>query len=207
MGVRVVQFMSATQQPRNRISNSGVFGDPYHIPNELNIKDSLKIRNFFGAQGLHYSPTQIWQWIAHCDGLDITALFQGDDVLGASIGFFWDEKLTYLTHLTAVRRDLQGGTGIGQFLRERQIEWLYNRLGRQPMQEPPLHAVSLSANPDAANPKGAVGFQTYIFTKVLEWTITSNALPLVHALHRAHPELRLDRVLEQDVTALHFVDD
>ena len=127
------------------------------------------------------------------------------------MGFFFEEDLTYLTHLTAVKRDLQKGKGIGPFLREKQIEWLYRRLGREPMQQPFLHAVSLSANPDPRdNPKGAVDFQIYIFTKVLEWTLGTHKAETMDRINRlrvAYPMLDLESVLRQNVTPLHFIDD
>ena len=207
LGLRVVQFMSATQKPRDKIHGSGVKGDPNAIANPVHLKESLLIRDFFRNQGLAYSPAQLWNWIAHTQGLDITAIFHGDKVLGATVGFFWEEELTYLTHLTAVLRKLQGGSGIGRFLREKQIDWLYERLDRKPMQSPPLHAISLSANPNVTNPSGAVGFQTHMFTDVLGWTLSTQGMERVTRLHKAHPELHLDEVLKQDVTPLHFVAD
>lgn len=207
IGIRLVQFMSATQQPRDKITASGVRGDVDSIRGEVHLKDSLKIRDFFINQGLAYSPRQIWKWLSADAGLDVTALFHGDTVIAATVGFYWPEELTYLTHITAVLRAYQGGTGLGVFLREKQIEWLYQRLGRVPMEEPPLHAVSLSALPDDANPNGAVSFQTYVFTKVLEWTQAGHAEARLRRLMAAHPELHLDHVFRQNVQPLHFVDD
>tara|TARA_R100000951_G_scaffold113263_1_gene114930 strand:- start:199 stop:909 length:711 start_codon:yes stop_codon:yes gene_type:complete len=214
LGLRLVKIMSATQEPRNYITFSGISEHIDVIPGDTHIlKDTILIKNFLIAQGLAYTPIQVWEWLVHTEGFDITALFHGDTVLGATVGFYAPEIRTYLTHLTAVKRDMQGGQGrpsfrIGQFLREKQIEWLYQRLERVPMQMPPLHAVSLSANPDARNnPRGAVEFQIHTFTQVLEWTIAGKAPERINTLNSLYPFLHLEVVMRQNVTPLHFVDD
>ena len=70
----------------------------------------------------------------------------GDEVIGAAMGYYWAEEHTYLTHLTAVGRNLQGG-GIGLFLRRQQLHQLAQRIGPGPG---PLEVVSLSASSNGA---------------------------------------------------------
>ena len=84
---------------------------------------------------------------------------------------------------------------------------LYKRLGRAPMQEPALAAVSLSVLPSPTNPRGAVGFQTYFFTRVLEWTIvTVGACARLREIDAAHEELAIREVMRDDVQPLMFED-
>ena len=200
-GLRVVHFMSATQQPRGRINSVGVSGDADELdqrPESLNISISLKVRNFF-SQILKYSPHLLWQWLAWVPGFDVTVLFFGDEVIGAAMGFYWTEENTYLTHLTAVGRDLQGG-GIGLFLRRQQLSQLSERIGAG---DGPLDVVSLSAT-SYADSRGAVGFQRRVFTQTLGFEEVPRAEAVIRRLAAAHPELELDRVLQQAVTPLRF---
>ena len=111
----------------------------------------------------------------------------------------WAEENTYLTHLTAVGRGLQGG-GIGRFLRRQQLSQLNERVGAG---DGPLEVVSLSATSDADS-HGAVGFQRRVFTQTLGFEEVPRAEAVIRRLAAAHPELELDRVLQQAVTPLRF---
>ena len=125
----------------------------------------------------------------------MTALLFRGDIIGATVGFYWSEAHVYLTHLTAVHRELQGA-GVGLFLRRWQIHQLSQRIGLGPV---PLEVVSLS---EASN--GAVEFQRKVLN-ALGFDEVSRAESVVHRLGAAHPELDLERVLrEQDVTPLRF---
>ena len=200
-GLRLVYFMSATQLPRDRINSVGVTGDADELdrhPESQGILISLKLRNFF-SQILKYSPQLLWRWVAWVPGLDVTVLFFGDQIIGAAMGYYWAEEQVYLTHLTAVGRDLQGG-GIGRFLRRQQLSQLNERVGAG---DGPLEVVSLSATSDADS-HGAVGFQRRVFTQTLGFEEVPRAEAVIRRLAAAHPELELDRVLQQAVTPLRF---
>ena len=83
----------------------------------------------------------------------MTALLFKGEVVGACIGFYSPAHDVYLTHMTATHRDLQGGTGIGRFLRRQQLRQLEQR--RSP-DLAPLEVVSLSANSTDGDNGGAV---------------------------------------------------
>ena len=125
LGFRLVQFMSATQ-PRDEVHSTGVKGNL--DGKSQTTKDSLRIRDMLtntrSGGGLHYTQSKVWNWLAHVPGLDITAVFHGDTCVGATIGYYSESQHAYLTHLTAVRLELQGGSGIGPYLRRKQLYWL-----------------------------------------------------------------------------------
>eukprot|EP00966_Prymnesium_polylepis_P003977 90880-Prymnesium_polylepis.1 len=151
--------MSATQLPRTRINTIGVTGDAEELDQRERshlILTSLKIRTFL-SNVLNYRPTVLWRWIAHVDGLDITALLYRGEVIGAAIGFYADVERVYLTHMTAVHRNLQSEVGVGLFLRRQQLQQLEQRLRPG---HGPLEVVSMSANRDPEN-RGAVQFQRH----------------------------------------------
>ena len=151
----------------------------------------------FLSRLLAYSPSLIWRWIALVPDLDVTALLFRGEVVGATIGFYFQAENIYLTHVTAANRSLQGG-GIGLFLRRMQLQQLAPRVGSTP-----LEVVSLSANPDPEN-RGAVHFQRYVLRK-LGFEELQGALPIVLRIAAAKPELELARILDdQDVTPLRF---
>ena len=196
-GLEIVHFMSATQAPRDRINSVGISGDADELdrnPESLNISISLRIRNFF-SRVLRYSQQQLWRWLAWLPGLDVTALLYRGEVIGATVGFYWEEEHVYLTHLTAVHRELQGA-GVGLFLRRWQVDQLTQRIGLGPE---PLEVVSLSESIH-----GAVEFQRRVLN-ALGFNEVSRAEPLIHRLAAVHPELELERVLsQQGVTPLRF---
>eukprot|EP00966_Prymnesium_polylepis_P226226 5232928-Prymnesium_polylepis.1 len=164
-GLELVQFMSTTQQPRDQITSTGVRGDAEELnrlERSVNILLSLQIRDFL-SNILTYRPTVLWKWIAHLEGLDITALMYRGEVIGAAIGFYSEEERVYLTHVTATHRSMRGGVGVGLFLRRQQLQYLQQRLGPG---HGPLEIVSLSANRDGDN-RGAVQFQRHVFTQRL----------------------------------------
>ena len=250
--------MSATQQPRQKLTTTGVKGHLSKITSESDrqrLEESLAILDFFAKSGLSsreagrstVTRRRLWSWLTQTEGIDVTAVFRGTEVLGATLGFYYEPSLTYLTHLTAVARHLQEGSGLGLFLRTTQallcsvsrfivarplvipatteprpclclqltfytalsvqMATLYKRLGRAPMQEPALAAVSLSVLPSPTNPRGAVGFQTYFFTRVLEWTIvTVGACARLREIDAAHEELAIREVMRDDVQPLMFED-
>jgi len=190
-GLEVVTFMSATQLPRYRVNSVGVTGDADELdrrPESQGILISLKVRNFLG-QVLKYSAALLWRWIAFSQGLDVTALLFRGEIIGATIGFYWTEAHVYLTHLTAVHRGLQGA-GVGLFLRRWQIHQL-NQRG-------PLEVVSLSESLI-----GAVQFQRRVLGS-LGFDEVPMAETVIRRLAAAHPELDLERVLQQRVTPLRF---
>ena len=196
-GLTMVNFMSGSQQPRDRINSVGVIGDADELdrqPGSLNILISLKVRNLL-SQVLKYSAALLWRWIAFSQGLDVTALLFRGELIGATVGFYWAEEHVYLTHLTAVQRDLKGA-GVGLFLRRWQFHQLTQRVGAGPG---PIEAVSLS---EASN--GAVQFQRLVLS-LLGFDEVPRAEPVIRRLATAHPELGLDRVLQQaSVTPLRF---
>ena len=201
-GLELVQFMSTTQQPRDQITSSGVRGDAEELNRlelSVNILLSLQIRDFL-SNVLTYRPTVLWKWIAHLEGLDITALLYRGEVIGAAIGFYSEEERVYLTHVTATHRSMRGGVGVGLFLRRQQLQYLQQRLGPG---HGPLEIVSLSANRDGDN-RGAVQFQRHVFTQRLGFEDLRGALPIIRRIAEANPELGLDRILQQDVTPLRF---
>jgi hypothetical protein len=103
--------MSAAQLPRDRITSAGVRGDAEELDGREGsqlILVSLKIRDFV-SHVLAYRSTALWKWIAHLEGLDITALLYRGEVIGTAIGFYSEEEHVYITHVTAVHRNLQGG--------------------------------------------------------------------------------------------------
>ena len=208
VGLRVVTFPSATQTPREAVADAGVRGDVDRIFNGHLLKESLRIRDFFGRTGLHYPPRQIWQWLAHVRGLDVTAVFRGDEVLAVTIGYLWRREDIYLTHVTAVHRDFQHGSGLGPLLRKVQIDAARVAASMFALDtEQSMRVMSMSANPDTHNPQGAVGAQTAMLQR-LGFTSLNNpeyAEGFARALHAAKPELDLAGVLEQDVTPLMFV--
>ena len=202
--LEVVHFMSATQLPRDKIVPTGVRGDAEALdsrPDAHNILVSLKIRDFLRRAGLAYSPVSLWKWIALLPGLDVTALLFKGEVVGACIGFYSPAHDVYLTHMTATHRDLQGGTGIGRFLRRQQLRQLEQR--RSP-DLAPLEVVSLSANSTDGDNGGAVAFQRHVFTQKLGYEEVPGALPIIQRMAAENPELELDRVMRQDVTPLRF---
>jgi hypothetical protein len=134
------------------------------------------------------------------EGLDITALLYRGEIIGAAIGFYSEEEHVYLTHMTAVHRNLQGGAGVGLFLRRQQLQYLQQRLGPG---HGPLEVVSLSANRDGEN-RGALQFQRHVFTQRLGFEELQGALPIIQRIAEATPELRLERIMRQDVAPLRF---
>ena len=131
----------------------------------------------------------------------MTALLFKGEVVGACIGFYSPAHDVYLTHMTATHRDLQGGTGIGRFLRRQQLRQLEQR--RSP-DLAPLEVVSLSANSTDGDNGGAVAFQRHVFTQKLGYEEVPGALPIIQRMAAENPELELDRVMRQDVTPLRF---
>ena len=201
-GLEIIHFMSVTQLPRNRINTVGVAGDAEeldHREGSVNILVSLKVRDFL-SRILAYRPIVLWKWIAHLEGLDITALLYRGEVIGATIGFYSEEEHVYLTHMTAVHRNLQGGVGVGLFLRRQQLQQLEQRLRPE---QGPLEVVSLSANRDGEN-RDAVQFQRHVFTQRLDFEELQGALVIIKRIAEAIPELGLDHIMWQDVTTLRF---
>jgi hypothetical protein len=201
-GLHVVHFMSATQEPRNKITSTGVRGDAEALDareGSRNILLSLRIRDFLG-RALDYRSAVLWKWIALVPGLDITALLFRNEIIGATIGFYFEHENVYLTHVTAAHRGLQGGAGIGLFLRKQQLGQLTQRLDPR---GGPLQVISLSANPDEDN-RGAVHFQRHVFTTKLGYEELLGGLPIIMRIAAAKPELLLDRIMQQDVTPLLF---
>jgi hypothetical protein len=201
-GLELVHFMSATQLPRDRITGAGVRGDAEELDRREGshlILVSLKIRDFL-SQVLNYRPAVLWKWIGQLQGLDVTALLYRGEVIGATIGFYSEEEHVYLTHMTATHRSLQGGVGVGLFLRRQQLQHLQQRLRPG---HGPLEVVSLSANRDGEN-RGAVQFQRHIFTQRLGFEELQGALPIIQRIAEATPELGLGRIMRQGVTPLRF---
>ena len=164
---------------------------------------------------LNYTKQQFMTWLdGTVPGTDVTLLLHGDRILGVTIGYFWVEEMVYLTHITQVASG-SSNSGIGKFLRQKQIESLYTRIGRpfpcterwmMPLHgehEKPLRVVSYSANPDVP------GWQTYVFTKVMDLTQSGSvqALPILQRLDTAVPGLMLRDIMSQDVTPMLFIDD
>ena len=200
--LELVHFMSATQLPRDRITSAGVRGDAEELDRREGsqlVLVSLKIRDFL-SQVLNYRPAVLWKWIGQLQGLDVTALLYRGEVIGATIGFYSEEERVYLTHMTATHRSLQGGVGVGLFLRRQQLQQLEQRLRPG---HGPLEVVSLSANREGEN-RGAVEFQRHVFTQRLGFEELQGALPIIQRIAAATPELGLDRILRQDVTTLRF---
>ena len=200
--LEIIHFMSVTQLPRNRINTVGVAGDAEeldHREGSVNILVSLKVRDFL-SRILAYRPIVLWKWIAHLEGLDITALLYRGEVIGATIGFYSEEEHVYLTHMTAVHRNLQGGVGVGLFLRRQQLQQLEQRLRPE---QGPLEVVSLSANRDGEN-RDAVQFQRHVLTQRLDFEELQGALVIIKRIAEAIPELGLDHIMWQDVTPLRF---
>ena len=196
VGLEVVTFISATQLPRDRINSVGVTGDADELDRHsesLHISISLRIRNFL-SNVLRYPAQLLWRWIAWLPGLDVTALLYRGDVIGATVGYYWTEEHAYLTHLSAVHRELQG-VGVGLFLRRWQLHQLTQRIGSGPG---PLEVVSLS---ESSN--GAVQFQRRVLSS-LGFDEVPRAESVIRRLAAARPELELERVLQQDVTPLRF---
>ena len=219
LNMRVVTFMSTEQSPRSAIYAKGVKGDTAErLGADPLLKDSLAIRDFLLNQ-MNYPKEQVWSWLAIEPGFDVTALFSGDTVLGAAIGFFCmdGEEPTYITHMTAVRSDLQGtqqkqGAGVGIFLRERQLEFLDRRLYEGSSQNhaltaETLHVMSLSVKASNAG-RGAVDYQIYVFTEIFDFVMSTQYAQDVAKLYRIkeeYPNLHIDKTLEQNVTLLHFI--
>ena len=200
--LELVHFMSATQLPRDRITSAGVRGDAEELDRREGsqlVLVSLKIRDFL-SQVLNYRPAVLWKWIGQLQGLDVTALLYRGEVIGATIGFYSEEERVYLTHMTATHRSLQGGVGVGLFLRRQQLQQLEQRLRPG---HGPLEVVSLSANREGEN-RGAVEFQRHVFTHRLGFEELQGALPIIRRIAEATTELGLDRILRQDVTPLRF---
>ena len=188
-----VHFMSAMQLPRDKIASNGIRGDAERLdsqPGAHNILVSLKIRDFLRRAGMAYSAASLWKWVALVPGLDITALLYGDEVIGAALGFYSATEHTYLTHVTAVHRDLRSGAGVGLFLRQQQLRLLVQRICAA---GGPVEVVSLSANADGHN-RGAVGFQRNVLEQ-LEFQELSGAMPVIERISEANPGLELERVL------------
>jgi hypothetical protein len=160
---------------------------------------SLKIRDFL-SHVLAYRSTVLWKWIAQLEGLDITALLYRGEIIGAAIGVYSEEEHVYLTHMTAVHRNLQGRAGVGLVLRRQQLQYLQQRLGPG---HGPLEVVSRSANRDGEI-RGALQFQRHVFTQRLGFEELHGALPIIRRIAEATPELGLGRILRQDVTPLRF---
>ena len=201
-GLEVVHLMSATQLPRNKITSTGVKGDADELDrrsDSAGILVSLKVRDFISSV-LAYRPMVLWKWIAHLHGLDITALLYRGEIIGATIGFYSKAEHVYLTLVTATHRSLQGGLGVGLFLRRQQLNQLARRLHPD---LGPLEVVSLSANPDGAN-RGAVSFQRHVFTEKLNYKELPDAMSVIERIATANPNLGIDRILQQDVTPMRF---
>ena len=182
------------------MTSTGIRGDAEKLdeqPGSRNILVSLKTRNFLVNAGLAFSQTQFWQWIAHAQGLDVTALLFRGEVVGAAIGFYSSNEHAYLTHVTAAHRDLRAGVGVGLFLRKQQLRLLMQRVDST---RGPLEVVSLSANPNADS-RGAVSFQRNVLEK-LGFQELQDALPIIQRIAQANPGLELDRMLQQDVSPL-----
>eukprot|EP00965_Chrysotila_dentata_P052366 1736901-Pleurochrysis_carterae.AAC.1 len=60
------------------------------------LEESVAIVNFLKDKaGIIYSKPQLWQWIAHTEGFDITAVYNFDNIVGVSIGLYWPLQTHY----------------------------------------------------------------------------------------------------------------
>lgn len=133
LGYKVLQFDSKTQRPRHILQTQrvGVHGNLNDIKNDIYlVEESLNIVHFIKNKvHLNYPPIELWNWIAHTKGFDITMVYQSEprNIVGVVIGFYWPKHNLYLSHLTGVRPDHQG-TGFGEFMRRKQLERLKSRI-------------------------------------------------------------------------------
>ena len=200
--IRTIQFMAGDQEPRDRINKSGrrgVAANGDHLIEEtLKARDLLCLR--LGRR------TAMWGWLAyrHAESIqadtdvDITlALDESGTVLGAAAGVYHRRTHTYLTHVTAVRRD-RASLGIGAHLRRAQLQ-------RQlTLRDAPPRVVSLSS-PEAQGDKGsAVSWQRHVLGKLGYQLTAGDVLPdadahqAIMAIDTDLPYLRLSQVLHQE---------
>eukprot|EP00965_Chrysotila_dentata_P172924 5707052-Pleurochrysis_carterae.AAC.1 len=86
-------------------------------------RDALKKREVDKA-GIIYSKPQLWKWIAHTDGFDLTAVYSFDDIVGVSVGLYWPLQNLYYTFITRVAPADLHRLGIGKLMRTKQLERL-----------------------------------------------------------------------------------
>eukprot|EP00965_Chrysotila_dentata_P121156 4006722-Pleurochrysis_carterae.AAC.1 len=131
------------------------------------------------ASVLLYTKKQLHEWIiGHPEPrFDTTALFNANGLcIGAAISFFWGEQRLLLSHLTGVHKDYQVGNGIGEFLRRAQLKFLRRSSKFRNAYRPGkrFYFFSLAAKvvpgaTDQAGKRGAVQFNTIVFTQKLGW--------------------------------------
>ena len=99
-------FASGKQQPRDRVLSSGRKG--VHKNSDYLIEESLQAKELLckrlGRRG------EMWKWIAHTPGIDVTIAMIDGKVIGASLSVYLSDIKLVLTHATAVDK---------RFLRQR----------------------------------------------------------------------------------------
>ena len=201
-----LNFMSATMEPREKLTKTGWRGEPQ---GGYLVKESKAVAEFL-KNGLNYTIKQIWEWMTQVPGLDVTVFLINDTLVAAGLGYFNDATNTWLTHLTNVRNGLQNA-GLGRLLRLKQINSLFhNRLKQRGPSESPLKALSLSNNvAEAGSTKTAVDFQRKFYLKTMEWTEAEpdDARAAIASMNAAEPKLNLiHTAATAPVTPLLFLD-
>eukprot|EP00965_Chrysotila_dentata_P058742 1949003-Pleurochrysis_carterae.AAC.1 len=93
------------------------------------LTESVQIANFLKDKArVIFSKAQLWKWIAHTKGFDISAVCNFDNIVGVSTGLYWPLQNLYYTFITRVApTDLQR-MGIGKLMRTKQLERLRSRM-------------------------------------------------------------------------------
>ena len=93
-------FGSGKQMPRDRVLATGRKG--VHKTGDYLIEESLQAKELLckrlGRRG------DMWRWIAHTPGIDVTIAMVDGKVVGASLSVFISSPNLVLTHATAVDR-------------------------------------------------------------------------------------------------------
>ena len=192
--LRVVRFNSGEQQPKGRIGARKPVGAATASDHLIRESSAIKefLCNILGNRDL------MWTWITSTPGIDVTAIFADKVVCGASLGLHYRPDNVYLTHMTAVRKELRT-LGIGTFMRS-----LQTQSTGCPM------ILSLSANHSHSTDLGqsAVSAQTHMMESCGYLLHGSPSLgrQMITTLDDIYPSLHLSRTLDRGfVTPLLFV--
>ena len=201
-GPTILRFMSGDQRPSRRIGAYAPIGKASKSNPDLLIMESCSIKEFL-CNLLGYSTTSMWQWLTRTPGVEVTAIYEGTELVAASLGVYCAEIQTYLTHVTGVRRDKQG-KGYGTQLRTLQTQ--SPRVGRVVS----LSSAECDLSPHDRGHRSAVQAQARMMMAVgfFHHVVGGRALAeqVIMQFHRAYPTLRLADVMEErDVLPMLFL--
>ncbi|AUL80765.1 hypothetical protein [Pleurochrysis sp. endemic virus unk] len=131
IGTVVIQFDAMDQKPYEAMKKRevGIHVNSKISGKEYMLYESVEIVNFLVDKArVIYTKPQLWRWIGHTKGLDITAVYSFKDVVGASLGLYWPLKNLYFTFVTRVAPQNYQRSGIGKLMRTKQLARLRGRM-------------------------------------------------------------------------------